>query len=439
MSIVKTGPRLAGSAQTDTATPRCVSCLGMLIAMSSMRPLPQSSDTLRPGLIAFLSLMAGATVANLYYSQPLLGQIARTFHASPEHVGLVAVMTQIGYALGLMLVVPLGDGQERKRLITSMTGLIAITLAAVALAPSFPMLLIFCLLMGAATTVPQLVVPYAATVAPAAERGRAVGLVMGGLLVGIVIARSVSGFAAFLGWRVIYGIAAGAMALLAVTSAVLLPKQRPTGHIPYSTLFPSLYVLWRKEPILRLHAFLGAMGFAAFSCFWTALIFHFGHIFPQHASYTVAVMGLFGTAGALAAPLSGKLSDRLSARVVNGVALLLVFTSFLIFWRAHSSLLLVACGVILLDAGVQGSHISNQTRIYALHADKRNRLTALYMTSYFIGGSIGSLVGSLAWQRGGWPAVCVSGCVFALAALVRLYWGVTKTQEPSRSLSADRE
>lgn len=407
--------------------------------MPSARPLPHSSDALKPGLIAFLSFMAGATVANLYYSQPLLGQIGRTFHASPGRVGLVAVMTQIGYALGLILVVPLGDGHERKRLITSMTGLIAVMLAAVALAPSFPILLIFCLLMGGAATVPQLVVPYAATLAPAAERGRAVGLVMGGLLVGVVLARSVSGFAAFLGWRVIFDMAAGAMALLAVTSVILLPEQRPTGHIPYSTLLPSLYVLWRKEPILRLHSFLGAMGFAAFSCFWTALIFHFGRIFPHRASYTVGIMGLFGTAGALAAPLSGKLSDKLTARVVNGVALLLVFSSFLIFWHAHSSLVLMAWGVIFLDAGVQGSHISNQTRIYALHADKRNRLTALYMTSYFIGGSIGSLVGGLAWQHGGWPAVCVSGCVFALAALVRLYWGFTQAQKPGRSLSANGE
>lgn len=147
--------------------------------MSPTCPLPHSSDALKPGLIALLSFMAGATVANLYYSQPLLRQIGRTFHASPGRVGLVAVMTQIGYALGLILVVPLGDGHERKRLITSMTGLIAVMLAAVALAPSFPMLLIFCLLMGAVTTVPQLVVPYAATLAPAAERGRAVGLVMG--------------------------------------------------------------------------------------------------------------------------------------------------------------------------------------------------------------------------------------------------------------------
>ncbi len=396
--------------------------------MPTTRPLTQPPAILKPGLIAFLAFMAGATVANLYYSQALLGQMARTFHASPGRIGLVAVMTQIGYALGLVLVVPLGDGHERKRLITSLTVLIAVTLAAVALAPSLPMLLIFCLLMGAATTVPQLVVPYTATLASPARRGQAVGLVMSGLLVGIVLARSVSGFAAFLGWRVIFGAAAGAMALLATASAVVLPTQRPAERVPYPILLLSLYRLWREEPILRLHSLLGALGFAAFSCFWTTLIFHFGHVFPDRATYMVGIMGLFGTAGALAAPLSGRLSDRLSARTVNGTALMLVLTSFIVFWQAHGSLVLMALGVMLLDSGVQGSHISNQTRIYGLQPDQRNRLTAVYMTSYFIGGSIGSLVGSFAWQDGRWPAVCLSGGIFATGALVRLYRGVAKPQ-----------
>ena len=428
---------LAEPAKPDTLTPPYTS-LGAL--MSSTSPVLQPSETPKPGLIAFLSFLAGATVANLYYNQPLLGQMAATFQVSPGRAGQVAVMTQIGYAFGLILVVPLGDGHERRVLIASMTALIAVTLAGVALAPTFLTLLIFCLLMGAATTVPQLVVPYAATLAPAGSRGRIVGLVMSGLLVGIILARSVSGFAAFLGWRTIFGVAAAAMALLSLASAVLLPRQEPEGHIPYSILLPSLYHLWRKEPVLRFHSFLGAMGFAAFSCFWTALIFHFGHLFPGRAPYTVAIMGLFGTAGAIAAPLSGKLSERLSAKTVNGTALILVFVSFLVFWQAHSSLVLMALGVILLDAGVQGSHISNQTRIYGLQADKRNRLTALYMTSYFIGGAIGSLVGSLAWQGGGWRAVCGSGAAFALAAIVRLSlrlppWGYSREQAQGSEVS----
>ncbi|MHB8252266.1 MAG: MFS transporter [Acidiferrobacter sp.] len=383
--------------------------------------------TLSPRLIGFLAFMAGATVANLYYSQPLLAQIARSFHLSPSGAGMVVVVTQIGYALGLILIVPLGDGHERKRLITYTTAMIAVTLTAVATAPSFTALLLACLCMGIATTVPQLIVPYTATLAAPARRGRAIGLVMSGLLVGIILSRSLSGFGAFLGWRVIFGSAAVAMAILAAASAALLPKQMPAQHIAYKTLIPSLYHLWRKEPILRLHAFLGAMGFAAFSCFWTALIFHFAHLFPGHASRMVGIMGLFGAAGALAAPLSGHLSDRLSARAVNGTALVLVGVSFLVLWQAHASLALIALGVVLLDAGVQGSHISNQTRIYALAPDKRNRLTALYMTTYFVGGAAGSFVGSLAWQEGRWQAVCASGACFASAALVRLKFGINDT------------
>jgi len=393
--------------------------------MSSLHPQKEAGHAPLPaGLIGFLAFMAGATVANLYYSQPLLVQIAQSFHLSPSGAGMIVVVTQIGYALGLILIVPLGDGHERKRLITQTTVFITVTLMAVALAPSFSALLVACLLMGAATTVPQLIVPYTATLAPPARRGRAIGLVMSGLLVGVVLSRSLSGFGAFLGWRLIFGIAAVAMAMLSAASAFLLPKQSPAQHIPYLVLLRSLYHLWWKEPVLRFHAFLGAMGFAAFSCFWTALIFHFGHLFPAHASRTVGIMGLFGAAGALAAPLSGRLSDKLSARVVNGASLAFVLVSFLVLWRAHTSLALIALGVVLLDAGVQGSHISNQTRIYALHPDKRNRLTALYMTTYFVGGAVGSFVGSLSWQEGGWPAVCASGATFAMAALVRLRVGV---------------
>ena len=258
---------------------------------------------------------------------------------------------------------------------------------------------------------------------------------MSGLLVGVVLSRSLSGFGAFLGWRIIFGIAAVAMATLSAVSAWLLPTQMPAKHIPYAALLQSLYHLWRKEPILRFHAFLGAMGFAAFSCFWTALIFHFTHLFPEDASRMVGVMGFFGAAGALAAPLSGRLSDKFSARIVNGTSLTLVLVSFPLLWQAHTSLVLTAIGVVLLDAGVQASHISNQTRIYALQPEMRNRLTALYMTAYFVGGATGSLVGSISWQDGRWPGVCASGAVFAMAALVRLGLGVrSRTPLPNSQL-----
>ncbi len=384
-------------------------------------PHAASAASLSTGLLGFLAFLAGATVANLYYSQPLLTQIAKSFHIAPGRASLVTVATQIGYAAGLMLIVPLGDGQERKRLIVMTTALIAGAPALVALSPTLPILLAACLFMGLVTTVPQLLVPYTANLAEPARRGRAVGLVMSGLLVGIIVSRALSGFGAFLGWRRIYAIAAGVMALCAVAAGRLLSRQPPTEPATHRTLLRSLITLWRQEPVLRLHAFLGAMGFAAFNSFWTPLVFHYARLFPGDASRMVGITGFIGVAGALAAPLSGRLSERIGARAINGAFLGLVVVAFLVLWAAGDSLAGVAVGAALLDAGVQGSHVSNQTRIYALGAAVRNRLTALYMTAYFTGGALGSFVGTLAWQEARWPAVCASGAAFALAAQARLF------------------
>ncbi|WP_298137726.1 MFS transporter [Acidiferrobacter sp.] len=380
------------------------------------------------GLLGFLAFMAGATVANLYYSQPLLAQIAARFHIAPDRAGLVAVATQIGYAAGLLIIVPLGDGRERKRLILTTTALLAGALLLVALSPDFPLLLAACLVLGFVTTVPQLLVPYTAHLALPARRGRAVGIVMSGLLIGIILSRALSGFGAFLGWRVIYALAAGAMALCAAAAAWLLPRQMPDARHPHGALLRSLVPVWRQEPALRRHAFLGAMGFAAFNTFWTPLVFHYTRLFPGDASRMVGITGFIGAAGALAAPLSGRLSDRLGARAVNGTFLALILAAFLILWLYGDSLPGIALGAALLDAGVQGSHVSNQTRIYALHPHIRNRLTALYMAAYFAGGALGSFVATSAWQEAGWTAVCACGAAFALAAQARLFMS---RREPS--------
>ncbi len=392
--------------------------------MSSDDHLEGARAPLSFGLLGFLAFMAGATVANLYYAQPLLADIARSFHVDAGRAGLVSVATQAGYAAGLVLIVPLGDGHERKGLIIATTLLIALALALVTLSPDFTILLAASLFMGLSTTVPQLLVPYTATLAPPDRRGRAVGLVMSGLLIGIIVSRALSGFGSFLGWRIIYGLAAGVMALCAAAAARLLPRQLPPEPVAYGTLLGSLRGLWRKEPALRLHAFLGAMGFAAFSDFWTPLVFHYGHLFPGEASRMVGITGFIGVSGALAASLSGRLSERHGVLAVNGAFLLLAGIAFLVLWLQGDSLPGVAVGAALLDAGVQGSHISNQTRLYALRASVRNRLTAIYMAVYFAGGAMGSLAGTLAWKEAGWPAVCAAGAAFALAALARLAIGV---------------
>lgn len=373
-------------------------------------------------LVALLAFAAGATVANLYYNQPLLALIGASFHLPPSAISLMPTATQIGYALGLLLLVPLGDAHERRQLIVLTTGAVVLMLLALAAARDAPWLLGASLLLGAATIVPQLVVPYAANLVGAERRGRTVGVVMSGLLVGVILSRSVSGFAAsFVGWREIYVAAAVAMALLAGVLWYALPRQAPRQHVPYAELMRSLYRLGRDEGILQRHALIGGLGFGAFSVFWTTLIFHLQHLSPHYGSRTVGIMGFFGVAGALAAPLSGHLSDRFEARLVNGGALLMVLAAFIVFWLGGQSLAWIAAGVVLMDAGVQGSHISNQTRIYALHPEMRNRLNAVYMVTYFIGGALGSALGGYAWERFGWCGVCVIGVVLTLAALIVLF------------------
>lgn len=396
-------------------------------------PFTENTRTAPPrrGLIALLAIAAGATVANLYYLQPLLAHVAHAFRVSEAQAGLTVTAAQAGYALGLLLIVPLGDGVERRRLIAGMTLLCAVTLLAVAAAPGFAWLLAANFALGVVTVVPQLVVPFAAHLAPEGTRGRVVGVVMSGLLVGIILSRSISGFSgAVFDWRVLYVVAALAMVALALALRAMLPVQVPRQPAPYLVLLASLARLVRTEPVLRRHALVGACGFGAFSIFWTTLAFHLHALYGARGAWLVGVFGLFGVAGALVAPLAGRLSDRLSAPRVNGLALVLVALGFAVMAAAPNALAVLALGAVLLDAGVQASHVSNQTRIYALHPDLRNRLNAIYMVAYFLGGSLGSAASGIVWEYGGWRGVCALGALVALAGLVPLF---ARTRAPARA------
>ena len=398
-------------------------------------PAPALPDA-PPWLVLLLAVSAGATVANIYYCQPLLETIAAAFHVGSGAASAVATATQLGYAAGLLLVVPLGDNFERKRLIVGTTALSAVAMAAVALAGGLREMVVASFLGGAISVTPQLVVPYAAGLAAPERRGRTVGTVMSGLLVGILFSRTVSGFVnVHAGWRAVYWLAAGVMVLLAVGLAAVLPVQRPAsppadaGGNPaspprrgYGELLGSLAPLLVREPILRRHALVGAMGFAAFSAFWTTLAFHLASLPARHGSETVGLFGLVGAAGALAAPVAGRMADRRGPRLVNGTALVLTLVSFaLMALNGGRHLALLALGVVLMDAGVQASHISNQTRIYTLAPALRNRLTSVYMVCYFLGGALGSAVGSWSWSRAGWPGVCAAAGGFTVAGLLALF------------------
>ena len=376
----------------------------------------------RFALLWLLAVAAGLTVANLYFSQPLLALMGAAFGAGAHATGLVSTLTQAGYAAGMLLIVPLGDSEERRRLLTLSCGAATLMLLAVALAPNLPLLLAASFALGLATCTPQLLVPYAAGLVPLEERGRAIGKVMSGLLVGILLSRTASGLiGAHFGWRAIYFIAFFSMAALTALLRVALPKQPPDRRVRYAELLGSLPGLLRREPLLRRHALLGGLAFAAFSAFWTTLVYLLKTP-PYHYGPDVAgLFGVVGVVGALFAPLVGRLADRHGSRFVNGLALTCVLASWILFaveWRSIAGL---AVGVVLLDLGVQSNHISNQARVLGLSAEFRNRLNTVYMVVYFACGALGSMLGASAFSAFGWPGTSALGIGFSLLALAAFF------------------
>lgn len=367
--------------------------------------------------VGLLAVTAGISVANLYYNQPLLPQIGRSFGYGDGRTGLVSTTTQIGYAIGLLLFVPLGDIVERRRLMTSLLVAVAASLGAAAAAPSLGWLALASLAIGITTVVPQLVIPYGAGLVPAAERGRVVGHIMGGLLIGILAARVVSGaVGALAGWRTMFAAAAVTMLALAIALAWLLPASPPTSTMRYPELLRSLVTLARREAVLQDASFIGALVFLAFSAFWTTLAFRLEWP-PLHYGSTVAgAFGLVGIVGASAAPLIGRRADRTSPRRTVGLGLAVIVAAFLLFATGGHTLAGLVAGVIILDAGMQAVGVSNQARIYRLPAEAHSRLNTVYMTTYFAGGSLGSALGAWAWGHWRWAGVCaVSLAALALA------------------------
>jgi predicted MFS family arabinose efflux permease len=374
---------------------------------------------MKRSLIWVMAIASGAAAANLYYNQPLLAIMAQDFHASTYEIGLIPVLTQVGYALGLLLFVPLGDLQERRRLIVSMLGLTALTLAAAAIAPNLAWLVIANFALGMATISAQLIVPLAAQLAKVSERGQVVGMVMSGLLIGILLARTVSGIVgAALGWRAMYWAASGMMVVLAVVLFRLLPKSQPSLTVSYQQLMRSLLKLIASEPILREASLLGAMSFGSFSAFWSTLVFHLQQPPYDYGSDVAGLFGLVGIVGAMAAPLVGKLADQKSPRLAVGLALTVTTLAFIVFWLLGQQLWGLIVGVVLLDLGVQANQVSNQSRIYSLPQEAHSRLNALYIMFYFIGGAIGSFLGVYGWSLWQWNGVCAVGLLMMTVALI---------------------
>lgn len=352
----------------------------------------------------------GLSVANLYYHQPLLAEIARDFGVPLGRAGYISTVTQTGYALGLLLFVPLGDARERRRLVVLLLLAVSVALAGAALAPSLGALAVASFAVGVTTVVPQLVIPFAAGLAPPATRGRVIGLLMGGLLVGILGGRVVSGLigAAF-GWRASFALAAALMLALAAVARSRFPVAPPPSRLGYGALLRSLASLVRTQPVVRDAAAIGALSFGAFSAFWTTLAFRLETPPLDYGAREAGLFGLVGIAGALSAPLIGRLSDLRSPRATVGAGLLVTLAAWTGFLLGGHTLWGLVLGVVLLDVGAQATGVSNQARIYALPAELHGRLNTVYMVSFFLGGSLGSSLGSWAWGVWRWVGVCGVG------------------------------
>jgi predicted MFS family arabinose efflux permease len=357
---------------------------------------------------------------NIYYNQPVLSAIAGSQHVTSTAVAWVSTITQLGYATGLLFLLPIGDSVDRKPLIALITLLSSLALVAIPLSPNLAVMLLSSFGLGITSVTPQLVVPYAASLVPRAGRGKVVGLVMSGLLIGILFSRSLSGFIANrLSWHTVFWLAAGVMLLLSGVLWIALPSQSPHGTISYGRLLRSLPKLLKSEPIIRRHSAIGALAFGAFGAFWTTLAFYL-HSRPEHyGSDVTGMFGLVAITGALVAPLAGQLAENRKPRQINVVFLVLVLLAFVtMLFSDQYTLVVLGAGVLLLDAGVQGNQIANQTRIYSLERSLHSRINSVYMVIYFLGGAIGSLVGAQAWALAGWPGVCCTGIVLTVAALV---------------------
>jgi predicted MFS family arabinose efflux permease len=376
------------------------------------------------GLVLLLAVATGTAVANLYYIQPLLNEVAVDFGVSETASGLLVTASQVGYVIGLALLVPVGDLFERRRLIVLVMLGTAVAAAACAAAPTFLVLLAALVALGLLSVVAQIVVPLASALAGPEERGQVVGTVMSGLLVGILSARTLAGLVAEVGgWRLPFAVAAGGMVVLALVLHRVLPVAPPPDPQPYPRLLRSVLTLIRDEPVLRQRMALGSLGFGCFSILWTAIAFLLG----SHYGYGEGVIGLFGlagVAGALIAPVSGRLADRGQGRLAVSVFLVLLLASWALLDLGGTSIVALVAGIVVLDLGVQGAHINHQATIYALRPEARSRVTTAYMCSMFLGGVVGSLLAATIYGAAGWGATCALGAGFAAVALA--VWALTR-------------
>jgi predicted MFS family arabinose efflux permease len=376
-----------------------------------------------------MAVCTGLIVANIYYCQPLIVLISRSFGIPASEGGRIPFLTQMGYALGLLFFVPLGDKLERRGQIIGMAAAAVGALILVASAPSLLVLEIASVLIGATSVIPQLILPMAAHLAAPSRTGKVIGSIMSGLLIGILLSRTLSGLVgAWLGWRGMFWVAAVISFSLLLVIRLTFPVSRPGFRGSYGSLMRSLLTLVKEQPVLREAAVINALGFSTFGMFWTTMVLHLSGAPFHFNSDLIGLFGLAAAAGALAAPLVGGSADKRNPRITIGYGLGLLLLSFLLLYVWADTVPGMIAGIVLLDLAMQCIHVSNQSRVYALIPGARNRLNTVYMTVSFIGTALGSAIGLFAWEKGAWPGVCLAGALLTMAAFA--VYGATYATPP---------
>lgn len=386
--------------------------------------------SLSRSITLLLAVACGLAVANIYFAQPLLDTIANEFGIAYSSIGIIITITQICYALGLFLLVPLGDLLDRRQLVVTMMLISVLALITVGCAPNSVVMLLGMAVIGLLAVVVQVFVAYAATLAAAADRGRVVGLVTSGVVIGILLARTFAGvWTDLAGWRAVYWISAALTLVMACVMLRVLPRQgKMTAALSYPKLLRSVFMLFVQEPVLLIRAVIALLIFTAFSILWTSLVLPLSAP-PLSLSHTaIGSFGLAGAAGALAAARAGQLADRGLGQRTTGIALVVLLGSWLAIGLAEHSLLALIAGVIALDFAVQAVHVTSQSMILSVRPESRSRLTAAYMIFYSIGSAAGSVASTFVYAHAGWIAVCLLGA--AVSALALLFWALTRHVTP---------
>jgi predicted MFS family arabinose efflux permease len=385
---------------------------------TSAKPAPRAP-------LPFLGLACAIGVSTIYYNQPLLLEMGHTYGATAGHTGFVAVATQVGYAVGMLAFVPLGDVLERRALMMRMYAAVAVALLLVAVAPSLNWLIVGSVLIGLFASVTHIALPIAPDLVSHDQRGRAIGIVMTGLLLGILLARTFAGWVSGIhGWRWVFVVGAVMNASFVPLMRKVMPKLPPKQQLGYGDAMRSLWTLFRTQPLLRESGTIGALVFGSFSCFWTTLAF----LLHSHYGLGAGVAGTFGVvgaAGAMVAPLAGRLADKHGSRWVITVGMGLLAASYFLLWGAEAAhvstglhLVALVVGVVVLDMGAQMTQVANQTRIFGLVPSARSRINTVYMTVYFTGAAVGSALATIAWVHWRWNGVCCLALgLIALAGL----------------------